>query len=75
MKFRNPHFVNPTAAAAATLAPKITTYLQGKPAKEFVGLARIKADVPEVGAATREVINAALQLLNIEIDEAGADNA
>lgn len=75
MKFRNPHYANPTAAAAAVLAPKITTYLQGKPAKEFVGLARIKADVPEVGAAPREVINAALQLLNIAIDEAGADNA
>lgn len=75
MKFRNPYYSDPVKTAAAALAPKITTYLQGKPGREFVGLARLKTDVLEVGAASREVINAALQSLGIDLDESGADNA
>lgn len=75
MKIANPYYADPTKTAAAALAPKITTYLQGRPGAEFVGLARLKADVAEVGAAPRAVINAALQSLGIVVDEAGADNA
>lgn len=75
MKIRNKWYVSPTETAAGVLAPKIQTYLQGRTGKEFIGLAKLKADVPEVAAAPREVINAALQSLGLLVDESGDENA
>lgn len=75
MKLRNPYFVPPIQAEAQALAPKIQAYLQGKPNLEFVGLVRLKNNVPEAAAASREVINHALGILGVEVDSDGADNA
>lgn len=75
MKFRNPHYVAPESVAAAALAPKITAYLQTRTGAEYVGLARLKADVPEAAAATRQVLNIALGLIGAAVDLDGVDNA
>lgn len=75
MRIRNPHYVPPIQAEAQALAPKLTAYLQTKPNKEFVGLAALRSNIPEAAAASREVINHALGILGVEIDDGGSDNA
>lgn len=71
MKIRNPYYVDPTVTAAEALKAAITAHLQANPAKAVVTLAELKAAVPAVNAAPRQVVNAALQLLNIQTDEDG----
>lgn len=75
MLVRNPYYVDPIDAAADALVPPITAYLQSKPGKEFIGLAKLRANIPAVAAASRDVINHALSRMGIRIDEGGDDNA
>lgn len=71
MKIQNPFYVDPTVTAAEALKASITTYLQANPNKASVPLVELKAAVPAVNAAPRQVVNAALQLLNIRTEEDG----
>ena len=72
MKIINKWYVPPIQAAAVALAPKIQTYLQANTDKQLIGLAVLKANVPEAAAAGRDVINHALSILGLELDEAAA---
>ncbi|MEW6258029.1 MAG: hypothetical protein AB1592_18910 [Pseudomonadota bacterium] len=75
MKVRNKYFVHSIEAEATALAAKIDAYLKNKPGREFVSIAKLRVDVPEVAAAGRDVLNHALSKIGAEIDESGADNA
>jgi hypothetical protein len=72
MKFQNRWYVSPIEAAAQALAPAIQAYCQANTDKQLIGLAALKAAVPAANGAGRDVINHALSILGLEIDDSAA---
>lgn len=68
MRFENPYYVDPVTQAATALQPAIAAYLQSVPNRKTVSIAVLKAAVPEVDAAPRAVVNAALVAMGISVD-------
>jgi len=75
MRVRNPYYVDPVTKEADALEAEVKAYLQGKPGRQFVGMAKIRAAVPALETASRAALNVVMSRIGAEIDEAGADDA
>lgn len=75
MRIRNPYYVDPVTVEAAALEAKVKAHLESKTGREYIGIAKLKAAVPELTTASRAALNVVMQRLGAEIDEAGDDNA
>lgn len=75
MKIRNPYYVDPVTMEANALEAKVRAHLESKPGRGFIGMAKLKAAVPELATASRAAINVVCARLGAEIDEGGADDA
>lgn len=75
MKIRNPYYVDPVVVEVNALEAKVRAHLESKPGREFVGMAKLKAAVPELVTASRAAFNEVCRRLGAEIEEAGADDA